>query len=108
MQAGALRRRVTFEQRVTVQNPDGEPVKSWVAWRTVWASLRPMSGYQYMQASGQAVEAKNLVTMTIRYLPGIDQERMRVRHVLDIYEIEAVLHRNEGRREMQVMLRQQI
>lgn len=107
MQAGNLNRRVVIQQKAVTQDPYGEEVITWNTWKSVWANVRPMSGYQYMQAQAQTVEAKVMTEIRIRYLDGIDNETMRVMHGAEVYEIEAILHVQERRREMRLMCRRQ-
>lgn len=108
MQAGRLNRRIIIQQKAVTQDPYGEEVVTWGTWKAVWANIRPMSGYQYLQASAQTVEAKVVTEIRIRFLSGINNETMRVLHGTAVYEIEAVLHEEERRRQMRLMCRLQV
>lgn len=108
MQAGRLNRRVVIQEKAAGQDEYGAEVMSWVAWRTVWANVRPLTGSAYYQAAQRTVEAQVDAEIRMRYLPGIEQDRMRVVHGGDVYEIEAVLQREERRRETVLMVRRQV
>jgi SPP1 family predicted phage head-tail adaptor len=108
MQAGKLNRRILIEQKTAVQDPYGEETVTWSTWKTVWANVRPMSGNQYYQASGQTIEARVTTEIRIRYLDGINVETMRVKHGSEVYEIDTVLHQEERRRQMSLMCRRQL
>lgn len=108
MQAGRLNRRVVIEEKATGRDAYGAEVGGWAAWRTVWANVRPLTGQAYLQAGQRTAEARVDAEVRMRYLPGIEADRMRVRHGGDIYEIEAVLQREERRRETVLMVRKQV
>jgi SPP1 family predicted phage head-tail adaptor len=88
MQAGKLNRRVTIEQKSTVQDAYGQPVETWTEVATVWADIRDQTGKEYFAA--QATQNPVQTKITIRYRAGI-LPAMRVVHGSGTYNIEAVL-----------------
>lgn len=108
MQTGRLNRRVVIQVKSAGRDEYGSEMPTWLAWRTVWASVRPLTGNAYLQASQRTVEARVEAEITIRFLEGIETDRMRVVHGADIYEIESVMQKNERRRETVLMVRKQL
>lgn len=106
MRAGLLRRVIDIEQRTFTQDLYGEPQETWTLWKRVRASVSPMRGREYMM--GQAQEASIDTKIRIRYVPGILQDRMRVKHGAEIFDIDSVVHVDERREMMELMCRRQI
>lgn len=88
MRAGTLNERITIEQLVAGEDSLGQPADSWQAFATVWASVRFVSGRQFVSADREASRAT--ASMRIRPLDGLDAS-MRVTWKGDVYEIIAVL-----------------
>lgn len=63
--AGQLRRRVTLQKPVEVQDGFGQPVVTWQNVDTVWASAEPLTGRELFAA--QAVHAKLTMRFILRY-----------------------------------------
>lgn len=112
MRAGLLNRPVVIQQKSAAQDAYGEEVETWSAWKVVRARVRPVVGNQYLQANAQQVEARVDTRINIRYVAGIDPETMRVAVVTDgrteLYAIEAALHLENRRREIELMCRRQV
>jgi SPP1 family predicted phage head-tail adaptor len=94
---------VKLDKRVTIQSPSmgqdeyGQPLAGWADVGTVWASIRDVSGRQYVAA--QATQNSVQTIITIRYQKEI-APGMRVSHGSDLYDIEAVLNRDDHRLEL--------
>jgi SPP1 family predicted phage head-tail adaptor len=86
--AGQLRHRVRIESLSDTLNDDGIRVVAWVPFRTVWASVVPASGREFLAAN--AVQAATMTKITIRHLDGITQS-MRIVHNSSVYNITAML-----------------
>lgn len=108
MQIGRLNRRVVIQAKSATRDEYGAEVTTWTPWKTVWAHVRPLTGSAYLQASQRTVEALVSAEIVIRFLTGIEPDRMRVLHGSDVYEIESVMHRDERRRETVLMVRKQV
>lgn len=63
--AGWLRRRVTLQKPVEVQDGFGQAVVTWADVDTVWANAAPLTGRELFTA--QAVHAKLSMRFTVRY-----------------------------------------
>lgn len=84
LHAGALRNRITIQQRSVTRNDVGEEVESWSTWNSVWAQIEPVSSREFLEARAQGAEISHRVT--IRAIDGLTHE-MRVlfgSRVLDI------------------------
>lgn len=68
--AGQLKRRVTLQRATETQNEYGQPVKTWAAVDTVWASAMPLEGRELFTA--QAVHAKLTRRFVIRYRSDVE------------------------------------
>ena len=68
MRAGWLRHRVTIQEKVVTRDAYGEEDFTWANVRTVWASVEPMRGREFLQAQTEQVVYDTIVRM--RY--GID------------------------------------
>lgn len=89
MQAGSLRYRLTFEKPVRILDGDGEViVDRWVEAFTVWGSLEPLSGREYMSAS--EFRAGVTTRARIRWRGDLDPA-MRIRCKGVTYDIASIL-----------------
>lgn len=91
MNIGPLDKRITIEAPAAGQDAFGEPSTTWTTVAPMWASLKDLTGREFLAAA--AVQNAVQTKITIRYpgnavtiLPG-----MRVVHGADVYNIEAVL-----------------
>ncbi len=102
MDIGALRHRVSIYGKGTLaQNGTGEEIPAYDALlATVWASVEPMSGREFIEA--MKVQADVTVRIRIRYRSDVSPE-MRVIHGTHTYEIDAVLDQKGERKEMYLM-----
>lgn len=86
MRSGKLRHRVTLQRFVKTQDPTTGLIRTeWADVATVWASVEPLSGRDFIAARAQQSEISARVV--IRYREGIDST-MRVLHRGRIYSIE--------------------
>lgn len=84
--SGKLRHRVTLQRFVKTQDPTtGLISEEWVDGATVWASVEPLSGRDFIAARAQQSEISARVV--IRYRPDVDST-MRLIHRGRIYSIE--------------------
>lgn len=110
MQAGRLRNKVTLQSRVLTPNAVNEEVASYVDLADVFASIEPIQGREFFAA--QQVQADVTTRIRIRFRADA-VPTMRVKFVsadgspqqVDYYDIEAVMHTNERRRETILMCR---
>ncbi|MDH0745735.1 phage head closure protein [Pseudomonas sp. GD03842] len=89
MRAGDLRHRVTFERKVTTNEPGSNAeIVTWVEFVTVWAAIKDLSVREFIAAlSTQSEVTCRIVT---RYRDGFTAD-MRARHDGKIYNLHGVL-----------------
>lgn len=63
MRAGNLRHEVAIQSRSTSQDEFGQPVETWSTVATVWASIDPISGREFIGKSGEAAQVSHRVVM---------------------------------------------
>jgi SPP1 family predicted phage head-tail adaptor len=97
MNPGELNKRVTLQRHVQSKDASGALVMVWVnvipaGDGKLWARVRDMTGRQFVAASA----TQNSVTteIRIRLRDGV-HAKMRVLHRQEIYDIEAVLERDD-------------
>lgn len=103
MNAGELRCRVSIQQKVALRGRDGGEVPQWGTVATVWAAVEPMLGREFVE--GRQLTAEVTTRIRVRYRAGLTPE-MRVVHGDDIYEVVAVQHVRNERREIVLMCRE--
>lgn len=93
MYPGLLNKRVTIQALTQGQDATGALLPSaWADVATVWASVRDISGRQYVAAKAGQNAVSTIIG--IRHRTGI-VPAMRVIHNGDVYDIEAVLNRSD-------------
>lgn len=97
MNIGRMRHRVTLQIPSKSENAFNEWIESWSDWVTVWASIEPNAGKRYFEAQQANSEVQGLVR--IRYRDGV-LPTMRVKYGDRYFEIIAVVHPQERRREL--------
>lgn len=103
MEAGRLRQRVTIQYKVVVQDSFGQEGITWTDLATVWASVEPLTGREYIEGRQEAAEVSTRIR--IRYRSGVEPE-MRAVHGSTVYNILSVLHIEQGQREIVLMCRE--
>lgn len=110
MQAGRLRSKVTLQERIQQQNEVGEELITYADLMTLYASIEPISGREFFAA--EQILADITTRIRCRYIP-MAEPTMRIRFIeinespqlIAIFDIEAVLHTNQRRRETILMCR---
>ena len=105
MRAGQLRHRVTIQQKSVARNSYGEEVITWADVDTVWASVEPLRGREFIEMRRAGAEVTTRIRM--RYRSGIAPE-MRVVYGSHTYDIKSVVHVEERQRELHLMCREVI
>lgn len=105
MRAGRLRKRVTIQQKTTpvTQNTYGEEAPVWETVATVWASVEPLRGREFLEARREGAEVTTRIVM--RYQSGIAPE-MRATYDGHTYDVLSVIDPEERHRELQLMCRE--
>ena len=88
MKAGELKHYITIEKPKMVVNDRGGKDKSWETFASCWASIKPVSGREFV--AGIQTESEITTHIKIRYLAGIKND-MRVKSGSVYYKIEYVI-----------------
>ena len=100
MQAGTLRKRITFQTRDATVDSYGQQATTWSDAFTAWASIEPLSGRELFAA--QAVQSEVSHKITVRYRAELANPvaaaAMRVSYGGRIFNIHGALDINERRR----------
>jgi SPP1 family predicted phage head-tail adaptor len=96
MNPGELDQRVTLQQLGATKNALNEPIANWqnviaAGDGKLWARVRDMTGRQFIAAA--ATQNAVLTEIRIRKRDGVEA-KMRVLHRQAVYDIEAVLERD--------------
>lgn len=105
MRAGTLRHRITIEQPAETQNAHGEPVVTWSALATCWASVEPLSGRELLMA--QQVNAEITHRARLRYVAGV-MAKQRVQHQGRYFDINAVRNIDERKVELELLCQEAV
>lgn len=103
MQIGKLRHRLVIQRENASQDSYGEDVPSWTTFATVWGSVEPLTGREYLE--GKALTAEVTYRIRIRSLSGVTPE-MRVSYDSRYFQIVSVMDVDERNREMILMCRE--
>jgi len=105
MFAGWLRHRIVIQELVGTKNSYGEVVQSWQDVATVWASIEPLRGREYVEAAAAQVNVDHRIR--IRYRSGISP-KMRVKYGERTFQINSVVDPREEHKEMELMCEEDV
>lgn len=92
MRPGALRHRLTLEEKNKVDDGGGGFTESWDVVTTLWAAIRPIRGDEQVETGRLAGEVSHLITL--RYREGVAPE-MRFRLGVRVFDIKAAIDPDE-------------
>jgi SPP1 family predicted phage head-tail adaptor len=93
-------RSVVIQRRGTAQGTTGQVIESWTTTATVFASISPISGREYFNASGERAEVTHRVV--IRYGPSV-AARDRIVYGSRVFDIKSVIDMEEKNRQLVLM-----
>lgn len=96
-----LNKRLTIEQRDTIQDSVGQTIEAWQEVDTVWGSLRPIRGREFFSASGQRAEITHEVI--IRHGATV-APRDRIVSGQRVFDVQSVINIDERRRYLKLMV----
>lgn len=100
--AGDLRQRVAVERATTVQDAHSQPIETWAEDARSWAAIEPLQGREFF--SGRTVLGDTSARIRMRYRTGLlKTDRIKDMGTGDVWEIEAILDVDSGRRELEIM-----
>lgn len=89
MRVGDLTQRVTIEKRQVARNDYSDETITWVPVTTVWASVTPLRGQEYMAA--RMAQSDITVKVVMRYHGGLNTT-MRLRHRGQVLNIISIIN----------------
>jgi SPP1 family predicted phage head-tail adaptor len=102
MRAGRLRHRVVVERATDGTDAYGDQVPTWVALATVWASVEPLSGREYVAAAH--VQADVSTRIVLRGIPGVTlTPKDRIRYGSRLFDIKQIVDRDSENVELQLL-----
>ena len=105
IRAGYLRHRLTLQDKVVVQNDYGEETITWSTTATVWGTIEPLRGREYMEARQEQANISHRVRM--RHGPTV-KPTMRILNDGRVFEIESVINPLERNRCLELRCREEI
>lgn len=103
MRAGRLRHRVAIQQKSVTRDSYGGETITWPGVITVWASVEPLRGDEFIEAQRAGARVDTRIVM--RYQSGIVPE-MRATEGSHTWDILSVINVEERDRELQLMCRE--
>lgn len=104
MNPGRLRHRVTLQEYKEVVDQYGTPIdQGWQDVATVWASVEPIQGREYVLL--QNTQAEVTTRIRIRYRAGV-KPAMRLLYGARVFDIQAVIDFEERHIELQLMCKE--
>ncbi|WP_431688799.1 phage head closure protein [Hahella sp. NBU794] len=104
MRAGRLRRRVTIQANVSTQDEYGETVQGWRELVTRWAGVEPLSGREFLAASGPRAELTTRIVLRWEpALAGLTSQDHRAIYQGRVYDIHSAINTREENKEWVLM-----
>jgi SPP1 family predicted phage head-tail adaptor len=91
---------ITLQRRGTTQDTTGQVVETWTQLEQAWASIDPVSGREYFNASGERAEVTHKVS--IWYGPTV-APRDRLVYGSRVFDIRSVINVGERNRDLLLM-----
>jgi len=100
MRSGNLKHKVNFEAYTETENDFGEVIEGYSVFKTVYASIVPISGKEYF--ASKQVNAEVSHKIECRYFAGV-LPNMRIVYGTRIFNIESVINIREANKTLQIM-----
>lgn len=100
MSSGRRDKLVTFKRRGTTQDAAGQVIETWTEIETVWASIEPIAGREYFNASGERAEVTH--RLGVVYGPSL-APRDRAEYGARVFDIKSVINVRELNRDLELM-----
>ena len=105
MRAGKLRHRVVIKEKVVSRDGYGEEDVTWTAVDTVWASIEPLRGREFLESRQEQADVSHRVRM--RYQGSI-VPTMRVLYGTRVFEVVSVVNPVERDISLELMCREDV
>jgi SPP1 family predicted phage head-tail adaptor len=103
MRAGDLRNRVELQEKQVTKSARGAELVTWTTVAHLWAAIDPLSGRESLD--GKQEQSEIIHRMRIRYRPETVAVN-RIKWGARLFDIQAVTHTQERRRETVLTLRE--
>lgn len=100
MRAGELRERVTLQRKSVTRDSYGAEVITWTDIATVWASVAPLRGREFLEQRRDGNEVTTRITL--RYRSSLEPIHRAV-HRSTTYDVQSVIHKETRFRELELM-----
>ena len=100
MRAGALKHKITIQEKTQTSDGMGGYTETWKELYTVWAAIWPVSGREYIATGRKEGEVTHRIQ--IRYREGIMPSH-RVLYGSRVFDIRAVLNHEEKNKYLDLM-----
>ena len=91
---------ITIQRRGSAQDDAGQEIETWTQTAQVWATIRPIRGREYFNASGERAEITH--TISIWYGTTV-APRDRVVYSGRTFDIQSVINIDERNRDLELM-----
>lgn len=104
MNPGKLRHRITLQEYREILDQYGTPIdQGWQDVATVWASVEPIQGREYIQL--QNTQSELTTRIRIRYRSGV-KPAMQVLYGTRVFDIQSVIDPEERHIELQLLCKE--
>lgn len=100
MSAGRRDKKVTIQRRGSSKDTAGQIIETWTDQSTIYASIAPVAGREYFNASGERAEVTHKIGIV--YGPTV-VPRDRIKFGTRIFDIKSVINTRERNRDLQLM-----
>lgn len=105
LNSGRLRRRVTFLQYANTVDEFGRTVQTLEKYATVWAEIKPMRGFEYLEYYREKNKVQTKITC--RYRNDLN-ENMVVRFNGKLHEITAIIDVEDLHTALEIMVQERV
>lgn len=105
MRAAKLSKRIEIQKQSSEKDEYGELVPGWIAFKNVWAEVRPVTGKSFFSA--QQINSEITHQVIIRYTEGV-KPSMRIIYKGREFEILYVMNYNEANEAIQMLCKELI
>lgn len=96
---GKLNKRITFLRTEWVADEMGQEVPEWMPYKTVWATVNPVSGREYYEA--QKVRPELTYKIYTRYQQEIAPD-MQIKYKEKMFEIKSIINVEESNKMLEI------
>jgi SPP1 family predicted phage head-tail adaptor len=91
---------ITLQRRGSAQDSVGQTVETWTDISQAWATIKPITGREYFNASGERAEVTHRVS--IWWISGV-APRDRVLYRSRVFDIKSAINVDERNKDLELM-----